>query len=200
MVRTERSEQIPGWLHCDGNDGQRINSFALVTYIPDPLGCFLDSLRRELVPACIPRAHVTILPPRPLALEPELAWKQMQARICERPPFEIEATEIRVFDVSSVVYIAIGKGLKELLAIHDALNCGDLGFPEPFSYQPHITLAQELPPERVTEASELAGRRWAECPYRRSFSAEVLTFVQNTTRNEWLDLAQCTLNSVPSVK
>ena len=45
---------------------QRINLFALVVYIPDPLAGFLDDLRKELVANCLPRAHVTILPPRPL--------------------------------------------------------------------------------------------------------------------------------------
>ena len=39
----------------------RINSFALVTYIPEPLAGFLDRLRQELVPNCFLRAHATIL-------------------------------------------------------------------------------------------------------------------------------------------
>jgi len=30
----------------------RINSFALVSYIPEPLAGFLDRLRQELVPNC----------------------------------------------------------------------------------------------------------------------------------------------------
>ena len=45
----------------------RINSFALVSYIPEPLAGFLDRLRQELVPNCFLRAHVTILPPRPIS-------------------------------------------------------------------------------------------------------------------------------------
>ena len=45
---------------------QTLSQFALVAYIPDPLGRFLDDLRVELTPDCKPRAHVTILPPRPL--------------------------------------------------------------------------------------------------------------------------------------
>jgi len=32
---------------------QRLNVFALVIYIPDPLGRFLDDLRRELVPGSL---------------------------------------------------------------------------------------------------------------------------------------------------
>ena len=45
---------------------ERLNVFALVVYIPGPLGVFLDELRRELVPHYNPHAHVSVLPPRPL--------------------------------------------------------------------------------------------------------------------------------------
>ena len=40
-----------------------LNVFALVTYIPAPLGEFLDQLRRELVPRDDPRAHVVCCRP-----------------------------------------------------------------------------------------------------------------------------------------
>ena len=52
---------------------QRLNVFALVIYIPDPLGRFLDDLRTELVPGCNPHAHVSVLPPRPLAVDWQVA-------------------------------------------------------------------------------------------------------------------------------
>src|ERR1035438_9490908 len=48
---------------------ERLNVFALVIYIHDPLGSFLDDLRRQLVPGCNPHAHVSVLPPRPLAVD-----------------------------------------------------------------------------------------------------------------------------------
>lgn len=193
-------EQAPGWLYCSGGDGvQPVNSFALVTYIPDPLGSFLDDLRRELVPGCMPHAHVTILPPRPLSLDPQLAWKQVQSKVCDLPAFEIETADVEIFDVTSVIYISLGKGRQELLRMHDALNSGDLAFPEPFRYHPHITLAQELPPDRVLDVYDLARRRWAEFPHKRAFPVEFLTFVQNTLQNQWLDLAQCALIAVPSL-
>jgi hypothetical protein len=47
----------------------RLNVFALVIYIGDPLGRFLDDLRRELSPQCNPHAHVSVLPPRPLSVD-----------------------------------------------------------------------------------------------------------------------------------
>ena len=49
------------------NDADRMNLYALVSYIPGALGEFLDRLREELVAGCDPHAHITALPPRPIA-------------------------------------------------------------------------------------------------------------------------------------
>jgi 2'-5' RNA ligase len=184
-------------MECGKNGAQPINSFALVTYVPQPLGAFLDDLRLELVPGCLPRAHVTILPPRPLEITPEQAWSYIQSRIQEVPPFEVELTRVEIFDVTQVIYLAIGAGSEELKRLHALANTGPVAFAEPFPYHPHITLAQQLPPEEVAKAYEVAVRRWAECPYERRFSVETITFVQNSDENRWIDLARWTLGAVP---
>ena len=88
----------------------RINSFALVSYIPEPLAGFLDELRQELVPNCFLRAHVTILPPRPISSSPEAAWETVRTLAPLFPPFEVEMTQVEVFPVSDVIYIGIGRG------------------------------------------------------------------------------------------
>jgi len=180
-------------IECGKSGGQLINSYALVAYVPDPLRTFLDDLRRELVPACIPNAHLTILPPRPLLAGPEEAWRQIGSRVAEFPSFMIEPKEVEIFDVSCVIYIAIGAGFPELQRLHGCLNTDSLEFPEVFPYYPHITLAQELAPEQITGVWELARRRWAEFPHKQPFPAETATFVQSTARNEWIDLAECRL-------
>src|SRR5439155_16619979 len=97
---------------CDPTGQDLVDSFALVSYIPDPLHRFLDDLRRELVPACVPHAHVTILPPRPLSGTSEAAIETIRARICDFSPFEIEAGDVVVFPVSDVIYIEIKQGGK----------------------------------------------------------------------------------------
>jgi 2'-5' RNA ligase len=178
---------------CSENGGQLVNSYALVAYVPDPLRTFLDDLRRELVPACIPNAHITILPPRPLLVGPEAAWRQICLRVAEFPCFIIQPREVEIFDVIPVIYIAIGAGFPQLQRLHHCLNTDSLEFPEVFPYCPHITLAQELAPEQITEVWELARRRWAECPVKQPFPVETVTFVQNTSRNEWIDLVDCRL-------
>lgn len=184
-----------------GDDGARpTNCFALVTYISGPLGEFLDTLRRELVPSYVPRAHVTILPPRPLAGPADAAVLELHAEISNLPVFDIEPRPVEVFRDTSVIYIGLGAGRSELQRMHERLNKGPLEFREPFSYHPHITLAQDLLPEQVPELCELAKRRWAEFPGPRSFPVETITFVQNTDGNRWLDLAHWSLGAVPSVR
>ena len=69
---------------------ERLNVFALVIYIPDPLGRFLDDLRKELVPDYQPHAHVSVLPPRTLAVEWKRAAGQVRDILEGWPPFETE--------------------------------------------------------------------------------------------------------------
>src|ERR1700733_13922834 len=116
----------------------RINSFALVSYIPEPLAGFLDKLRRELVPNCFLRAHVTILPPRTICSSPEAAWETVRTVAPAFPPFDVEMTQVEVFPVSDVIYIEIGRGREELQNMHTALNAEGFFCPEPYPYHPHI--------------------------------------------------------------
>jgi 2'-5' RNA ligase len=168
----------------------RLNVYALVIYVPDPLGRFLDDLRRELVPGCNPHAHVSVLPPRPLLANWHVAGGQVQAVTAKRPPFSVELGEVRIFPVTNVIFIEVAAGREELTAMHDGLNADALTFEEPFVYHPHVTLAQEIPPGEVQAVYELAQRRWREFPGERVFQADRAAFVQNTMGNCWIDLAE----------
>jgi 2'-5' RNA ligase len=179
---------------------ERLNVFALVIYIPGPLGVFLDDLRRELVPHYNPHAHVSVLPPRPLAVDWALDWQTASAQVrslaASWAPFEVELTCLDIFRPTEVIYLEVGAGAQELRRMHEAVNTAALKFEDPFPYHPHITLAQEVPHERVPETFALARRRWEEFSGARTFKAECAVFVQNTTRNIWLDLAEVSLGSM----
>jgi 2'-5' RNA ligase len=175
---------------------ERLNVFALVIYIPGPLGAFLDDLRRELVPHYNPHAHVSVLPPRPLLVDWLAASRQVQALAETWPPFDVELTEIGVFPSTDVIYLEVGAGARELRGMHSAMNAGALEYGEPFPYHPHITLAQEVPHDDVPAAFELAARRWKEFPGPKQFRADRAVFVQNTIGNVWIDLAEYPLGSV----
>jgi 2'-5' RNA ligase len=171
----------------------RINSFALVSYIPEPLAGFLDRLRQELVPNCFLRAHVTILPPRPISSTPEAAWETVRTIAPRFAPFEVEMTQLEVFPVSDVIHIAIGRGRDAMERMHDAINVDGLKYTEPYPYHPHITLAQDLKGDEVDELARVARARWAEYPLPKTFRVDRVFFVQNTRRKQWLDLGESAL-------
>jgi hypothetical protein len=164
--------------------------FALVIYVPDPLGRFLDDLRRDLSPHDNPRAHVSVLPPRPLAVEWQIASGHLRALSEMWRPFDIELTRIAVFPVTNVIYLELGEeGSRQLRQMH-ATASHSLAFDEPFTYHPHVTLAQEIVPERVTEMRDRAEWQWRDYRGPRRFQAERAIFVQSAPENCWVDLAE----------
>lgn len=171
----------------------RLNVFALVIYIPDRLGRFLDDLRRELVPHYKPCAHVSVLPPRPLSVDWRLASEQLRELAEMWRPFDIELTEVGVFPVTDVIYLELGEGAEQFRQMHAAMASKWLAFEEPYAYHPHVTLAQEIPHEQVDVLSQQAQRRWQEYDGPRRFRADRTVFVQSTMNNCWIDLAEYSL-------
>ena len=185
----------------NGSDGRetRINSFALVSYLPGALAELLDEIRHDFAPESRAKAHVTILPPRPLleysgeaAAE---AMEQLRVRLQEFPPFKVGLGDIEVFEGTQVIYVSIQNGFAELERMHAALNTGRVAFQEPYPYHPHVTIAQELASEDVHNAAQFARWRWSEFKHSRSVWIDRLTFVQNTLENYWTDLAMLNLGS-----
>lgn len=178
------------------NGAERINSFAVVTYIPGPLGTFLDQLRRDLEPATLaPRAHVTVLPPRALreGVTSVDAWSQLEGMLPTFHAFPIRLGHIEIFPTTNVVYLSVNQGVADLRFMHETLNTGALESRENFHYHPHVTLAQGLAPEQAMEIAARAQRRWNDFSGPHIFSGETFTFVQNTQNNLWLDLGDTTL-------
>lgn len=185
-------------MSCGSSVGELVNSYALVSYIPGPLGSFLDTLRQELVCSCRAQSHVTVLPPRPLFTDSSQVIAHLAQGLQQFCPFRLEIAGIEVFPDTNVIYLALGRGASMLQRMHLALNSNELAFEEPYDYHPHITLAQELPPEQVASTLARARNLWAQAPAQRSFEIETLTFVQNsivhaTGESLWVNLADCPL-------
>jgi len=180
-------------MYTDPPAWDRVNSFALVSYIPEPLAGFLDRLRQELVPDCFLKAHVTILPPRRISCSPEAVWHTVQTLVPSFAPFQVELLQIEVFPVTDVIYVEVGRGREELEHMHEGMNLACLNCPEPFAYHPHVTLAQNLKSDQVDELARVARARWAECKLPRTFCVEQAVFVQNTRQNDWIDLGEAKL-------
>ena len=192
------SHDVMRGMHCWPGEGGRIALFALVSYIPGTLGAFLDEMRRTLVQGCSAQSHVTVLPPRELS-SPDAAASQLALDLRGLAPFEIELGEVKTFDSTSVVYLSLKRGQEVLEKIHAHLiQASVLGFDEKFKYHPHITLAQEFPPERLQEIASFARKRWAEYTGPRQFTVDALTFVRNADGNKWVDLQTYFLNGEDS--
>lgn len=177
-------------------EGEPPNLYALVIYLPPPLGDFLDDLRREMVPGCNPHAHISVLPPRTLPVSGEAAMEEARRMVAGFAPFDIELGDIEIFPITEVIYISVKGGTRQLREMHRALNQGVWSFAEPFPYHPHLTLAQEIDSGQVAPLRELAARRWQEFRGPRAFRAERAMFVQNINGSQWIDLAEGPLRAV----
>lgn len=190
----KRDRIITRMIGCNGEETP-VNSFALVSYLPQPLAGFLDDLRGELVRECEAKSHITILPPRPLLCPSDEAWREFMETLQDYQPFQVRLGEIQVFPVTQVIYLSVTEGFHELIRMHASLNRGHGAYCEPFEFHPHLTLAQDLDPDRVSAAADLATRRWREFSKSRAYIVDRLTFVQNTLENRWTDLSSVPLTT-----
>jgi 2'-5' RNA ligase len=178
---------------CDPTATDPINSFSLVSYIPGRLGEFITGLRKELVADCVAQSHVTVLPPRPLFIDQAFAEKEIRERVAAFSPVRLKIGKISVFEQTSVVFAEIGDGRDELAQMHDSLNSDGFYFEEPFTYHPHVTIAQGIPPDQLDHVFRRTRKRWQEEAPAATFMVDTLTFVQNTVGNRWMDLVECEL-------
>jgi 2'-5' RNA ligase len=171
-----------------------LGQFALVSYIPDPLATFLDGLRIELTPLARPRAHVTVLPPRPH--DHDLAETIERLRIESKPfhAFQVEMGQIEIFAASHVVYLGFSHGADELTTLYRALNRGSLQYTENFPYHPHVTLAQNIDPAEADRLAAVARDRWRHYDGPPGFTIDHLSFVQHVAPHVWVDVATLSLS------
>lgn len=178
-----------------------INSYAIVTYVAGPIARFAERLRREMDPGCPHRAHVTILPPRPLLGSPSQATEFARHLVAQFETFDLELGAVEQFASTQVIYLAVTKGTAELVTMHDVLNTGPLGQREVNSYVPHITLGQQLPPGAFDQALETARRRWEAFGPPPRLRVDAVTFVQQRADGIWTDLAELGLrHHVPAIR
>jgi len=175
----------------NGGDGQL---YALIGFIPGPLGDYLDLMRQELIPGCPFRSHVTILPPRKLRGAPGDLSADLARRLEIMEALEISIGEIEVFAATNVIYLAIQTGREALDCAHDLLAQGVFASEEPYPFHPHITLAQEFPAGRLVEFLARARVLWAEWRKERRFVLERLSFVRGLDLSTWEHISEHELN------
>jgi 2'-5' RNA ligase len=138
---------------------------------------------------------VTLLPPRPIGCDVELAVAEIAAVIEDEFTFDVELGKVCVFPASKVVHLSVGDGSAKLIHLHRLLNRGACGHLEMFYYHPHVTLAQGIPEQDVANARAVAEARWEMYEGPRFFGVERVTLVQNTESNQWRNLREFTLRT-----
>ncbi len=165
--------------------------YALVAYVNNPVGRFLEDLRRELYPqhAHLP-AHLTVLPPRPLhGSEPEAL--ELLERLCGQvAPFEVTLGEVASFaPVTPTVFLRVAHAAYRLRELHDLLNTEWLHCHEQWPYMPHLTIVKMPELAQAQRALETSRARWESYRGTRVVLVDQLTFVREGESNHWIDLA-----------
>lgn len=173
-------------------------SFALVSYVPDPLGSFLHGLRQKLSRDVTPEAHITILPPRPLKIPVENATIAVKKTLDAFAPFDIELEGVRRFDGTNSLYLDLGEGNALVYELHDALNTGALEHVEEFEFRPHLTLSHPKDENEWVTAQSLAENIWSSANCCRRFRLDEVVFLwlsPESAQGEWRRLWAHPLNS-----
>ena len=165
--------------------------YALVAYVRNSVGEFVQNLRQELHPD-LPHlpAHLTILPPRYLHGS-ELSALETLEDICSGvEPFEVVLGEAETFvPVTPTVFIRVAHAAYRMRELHDRLNTQALKCEEEWPYMPHLTIVKLNTEEQAQQAYIIARDRWAEYQGSRRISVRELTFVREEDNNRWTDLA-----------
>ncbi len=164
--------------------------YAVVAYVRNPIGRFVEALRREVYPdhAHLP-AHLTLLPPRCLN-GPEAAALETLEQICRTvEPFEVSMNGVESFcPVTPTVYIQVQETAK-MRQLHDLLNAGIFWCEEQWQYRPHLTIVKLNTDQLAQAAFDKSRQRWASYRGPRDVTVNELTFVREGPNNRWIDLA-----------
>jgi 2'-5' RNA ligase len=169
--------------------------YALVAYVRNPVGIFVEQLRREIHPehGHLP-AHVTVLPPRPLRGTEGEALAAVSRFASAQPAFEIGLGEVESFIPSTpTIFIRVARAAYRMRELHDAMNAGALEYKEPWPYMPHMTIAKLNCTTDVEQVIETARQRWLSYPGSRQVPIDNLAFVRGSGHT-WFDIAQFSLD------
>ena len=164
--------------------------YALVTYVRNPVGEFVEHLRRELHPT-MPHlaAHLTILPPRELTGTEAAALEFLEEACGQIVPFSVELGDVETFlPTTPTVFIEVRHAAYRMRELHDQLNANGLHCEESWPYIPHLTILKTETDEQARAARAVARERWAQFPGKRQVHVEELMFVRENG-GFWQDVA-----------
>ena len=117
--------------------------------IPEPflgeLGAYRERFGDPLAHAIV--AHITLVPPTPVADEEHLAaiLDHLRDRAADLEPFDMVLAGAGTFrPVSQVVFVPIEQGESEVRAAEEMIRSGPLDRSLSFPYHPHVTVAHDV--------------------------------------------------------
>jgi 2'-5' RNA ligase len=164
--------------------------YALVTYVRDPVGEFVEKLRQELHPT-MPHmpAHLTILPPRVLQGSEKLALEFLEEACNQVVPFAVEMGDVETFlPTTPTVFIQVKRAAYRMRELHDQLSGEALCCAENWPYIPHLTIVKTELDEQARTAATIARERWQKFQGKRQVHVDELMFVRETD-GLWQDVA-----------
>jgi 2'-5' RNA ligase len=165
--------------------------YALVAYVRNSVGEFVEQLRRQLHPE-LPHlaAHLTVLPPRTLQ-GTELSAREKLDDVCSQiEPFTVTLGEVETFvPLTPTVFIRVDHAAYRMRELHDRLNSNSLGAQEDWPYMPHLTIVKMSAEAQAQKAYQVACERWRNFKGNRDIQVNELTFVREEEQNCWVDLA-----------
>jgi 2'-5' RNA ligase len=165
--------------------------YALVAYVRNPVGEFVERLRRQLHPE-LPHlaAHLTVLPPRILQGTERSALETLEEVCSQIAPFKVTLGDVETFiPRTSTVFIRVAETSSRMRELHDRLNTKALAAQEEWPYMPHLTIVKMSAEPQAQRAHRMASERWAHFAGSRDIQVSELTFVREEEQNCWVDLA-----------
>ena len=164
--------------------------YALVTYVRNPVGLFVENLRQELHPTMAHMAaHLTILPPRELAGTEATALEFLEEACSHIIPFDVELGDVETFlPTTPTVFIQVKRAAYRMRELHDQLGGKVLCCAENWPYIPHLTIVKTETDEQARVATVIARERWRQFEGKRQVHVDELMFVREFN-GRWQDLA-----------
>jgi 2'-5' RNA ligase len=163
--------------------------------VPDPFGCALQDFRVSLGDESarhIP-THITLVPPAEVeeASMGEIE-AHLQAAAAGQQPFRVRLRGTGTFrPVSPVVFVGVVEGIAGCEMLSAATRSGPLAVPSGFPYHPHVTVAHDLPDDRLDRAfTELAD-------YDAGFEVEEFWLYRHDVRTGWRPTTAFRLGTTP---
>jgi len=168
--------------------------YALVTYVRNPIGEFVEQLRQELHPTISHMAaHLTILPPRELRGTEAAALEFLEDACSRVVPFNVELGDVETFlPTTPTVFIQVKRAAYKMRELHDQLCSKVLSCDENWPYMPHLTILKTDLDEQARAACTMARQRWAQFQGKRQVHVEELMFVRENGAH-WQDVAPVAL-------